>query len=71
MSEIVERLAAKFATESEGRGVYRLHANLEEDARWWLNAIAEELEAAPTLGDSWSANCTAASANWLREQAKE
>ena len=69
---LVERLAAKQAAKF---GVPLAEAR-RADARWWLNAIAEELEAnrmtLPTneyaIGEYYG---WGAASVWLREQAEE
>ena len=43
MSDLVERLAEK--REGEGGQVGAYMKSTSDEARWWLNAIAEELEA--------------------------
>lgn len=71
---IVERLATKWAAPIEGVPSSMLDEPYAEQARWWLNAIAEELEAADPgsviAGDPkrWHFSMSAA---WLREQAGE
>lgn len=57
MSDLVERLAEKWAVNTGQAATQR-----EWDARWWLNAIADELEKEfhPGVGPS----------NWLRSQAQ-
>lgn len=71
MSRLVERLVNRWLC----RGPAVTHWDEErapEDTRWWLNAIAEELEAAlrarPTDVDVYDSSDVI---RWLREQAKE
>ncbi len=74
MSDLVERLAGKRTALAEQRAVLDPHpysARVDE-ARWWLNAIADELEAefpTPKAGeDPWALSVEFVPA-WLRAQA--
>lgn len=58
---LVQRLAERYMAQADAGVV--IGAN---DARWWLNAIAEEIDA-----HSWSLGTAEQTAHWLREQARE
>ena len=60
MSDVVERLAKRWHSPLTGRGYGGRDGHAE--ARWWMNAIAEELEDAGV--------CSLAEA-WLRTQATQ
>ena len=75
---IVERLAAKYRAEyamlvaddelePEERIVIPATQN---DARWWMRAIADELEVVDANVD-YSRACLKTSAQWLRESAQD
>ncbi len=62
-SEMVERLAEKWSDENHRGDVF------PDEARWWLNAIADELEAAMPDNDHDSDYYGFGTADWLRTQA--
>lgn len=70
---IVERLAVKWGdVSSEELGPYTPGEHPDaRDARWWLLAIAEELEAAKlgTIDGDPQSDAGAEAARWLREEA--
>lgn len=65
---LVERLANRWASRivRHDRGFM----TEQDDARWWLNAIAEELDNLPSMGGGieWPGLWCA---DWLREQASK
>ena len=63
-SEMVERLAKKQAEHFD----VKMSLTRFEDARWWLKAIADELERGIPM-EHWSGWESAV--GWLREQAGE
>ena len=68
---MVERLAKRWDADMWGETDSHPHAREDSvaDARWWLNAVADELEAADEIwGDSVVQRDAA---NWLRTQARE
>ena len=60
MSDVVERLAKRWHSPLTGRGYGGRDGHAE--ARWWMNAIAEELVAT-------GHPCHDVAADWLRTQA--
>ena len=69
MSDLVERLAAKWGVEAPDVAG-RDHKYRENVARWWLNAIAEELGASgpDEVNDVFVSYICA---DWLRREAGE
>lgn len=67
MSGLVDRLAAKRAPES--------FSTIRENVRWWIEAIAEEMEAARAMWDGSLRDSDCAdldvAARWLRTEARE
>jgi len=61
-SEMVERLAAAWASETGSRFP-------SQDARWWINAIAGEMERDMITGETRLSNRNWPA--WLRTQAKD
>lgn len=64
---LVERLAEKFATAKHQNkwGATKDNSIIRFEARWWMNAIADELAARKTVASS------PPDADWLHAQAKE
>jgi len=68
-SEMVERLAQIWAEETYANSSPLADGEDRQDARWWLNAIADELEQANEI---WSDQVVQDDmARWLRAQAGE
>ena len=70
MSSMVERLAEKQAKNFD----VPCDENRERDARWWLNAIADELDKTLTTPERPNLGLTSTSdavLKWLRSQASE
>ena len=62
VSDVVERLAERWGGRIDDGMDRHTH---EDDARWWLNAIADELE--NTERTEWSAFAI----DWLRSKAEQ
>ena len=66
MIELVERLAAKYRAEVD-RGIVQWWT-WNDGTRWWLNAIADELEAECAGIDGWTPRSGFSVVKWLRGQ---